>query len=121
MQGEMKKKPTSIQQKEKRFENRKADLAKLGLILQGTITERTIERDDPKGKTGKKTYGPYYQWTVKKNGKTVTQNLTKQQAITYQKAIENHRKMESLIKEMRSLSLKILEETCEGVKKRKKR
>lgn len=117
----MKKKSTSIHQKEKRFEDLKANLAKLGLILQGTITERTIKRDDPKGGGVKKSYGPYYQWTFKKEGKTVTQNLTEQQARTYQKAIKNQRKMETLIKEMRIISIEILEETIEGVKKRKKR
>ena len=117
----MKKKSTSIRRKEKRFEDLRARLAKLGFLLQGTITERVIERGDPGGEGGEKTYGPYYQWTFKKEGKTVTKNLTEKQARIYGEAIENHRKMETLIQEMRTLSLKILEDTCEGVKKRKKR
>ena len=120
MQAQMKKKPDSIQRKEKRFEKLKTDLSKLGPILQGTITDRTIERDDPRAESGKRIYGPYYQWTFKKEGKTVTQNLTEKQGRTYQKAIDNHRKMETLIQKMRILSLEILEGTTEGVKKRKK-
>lgn len=89
------------------------------MVLQGTITERTIVRDDPKRPEGKRDYGPYYQWTWKKKGKTVTVNLTKDQSNVYQKAIDNHRKLEAILDELRSLSLAILEATTEGVKKRK--
>jgi hypothetical protein len=94
-------------------------LGRLDLVLQGTITERTIVRDDPIRPGGKRDYGPYYQWTWKKKGKTVTVNLTKDQSNVYQKAIDNHRKLEAILDELRSLSLAILEATTEGVKKRK--
>jgi hypothetical protein len=94
-------------------------LGRLDLVLQGTITERTIVRDDPKRPEGKRDYGPYYQWTWKKKGKTVTVNLSKSQSKVYQNAIDSHRKMETILDEMRSLSLAILEATTEGVKKRK--
>ena len=94
-------------------------LSKLGFILQGTITERTIIRPDPKAPKKQKTYGPYYQWTFKRAGKTVTINLTAPQAKTYQRAIDNHRKMEDMLEQMRTLSLQILEAKTQGVKKRK--
>jgi len=93
-------------------------LAKLGPILQGTITKRTIERDDPEHPGEKKAYGPYFQWTWKRAGKTVTVNLAAGQANAYQKAIDNHRKLENILTEMRELSLAILEQTTEGVIKR---
>jgi hypothetical protein len=96
-------------------------LGKLGLVLQGTITKRTIVRQDPDNPGKEKAYGPYYQWTRKQRGKTVTVNLTASQAKTYQKAIDNHRKMEKIINEMRALSLQICEATTKGVKKRKAR
>ena len=73
-------------------------------------------------KPGKqKKYGPYYQWTRKRRGKTVTVNLTASQAKVYQRAIDNHRKMEKIMQEMRALSLQICENSTEGVKKRKPR
>ena len=103
----------------RRYERLRTELGKIGLILQGTITERTIEREDPANPGTKKTYGPYYQWTWKHKGKTTTVNLTGPQAKAYQKAIINHRKMEKTLKEMRALSLKICEATTKGVKKRK--
>ena len=102
----------------RRYDRLTAQLRMIGLVLQGTITERTIEREDPAEPRKQKTYGPYYQWTWKRRGKTVTVNLTASQAKVYQKAIDNHRKMEKILKEMRELSLKICEATTKGVKKR---
>jgi hypothetical protein len=94
-------------------------LAKLGLVLQGTITERMIVRQDPAETKKQKNYGPYYQWTCKRQGKTVTINLTHAQAKIYQRAINEHRKLEHILDEMRALSSTILETTTRGVQKRK--
>ena len=117
----MMKKEDSLKVLRQRYQRLTARLGKLGFILQGTITTRRIVREDPANPGKEKTYGPYYQWTRKQYGKTVTINLTASQAKTYQKAIDNHRTMEKLIKEMRTLSLQICEATTEGVKKRKAR
>lgn len=96
-----------------------AGLSRIGLIAQGTITNRTIERED-KNQPGKtKTYGPYYQWTFKDQGKTVTINLSKAQAPRFKRAIENHRHLESIVAQLRELSLRILENSTKGVKNRK--
>jgi len=103
----------------RRYQRLADRLGKLGPVLQGTITERTILCEDPKAPERQKSLGPYYQWTWKKRGKTVTVNLSKSQSKVYQKAIDNHRKMEAILAEMRILSLAILEATTEGVKRRK--
>ena len=108
----------SVQRMKRRYTKLTAHMAKLGPVLQGTITERTIERDDPEHPGEKKAYGPYFQWTWKRVGKTVTVNLSPRQAKAYQKAIDNHRKLENILGEMRELSLAILEQTTEGVIKR---
>ena len=113
------KKNSEIERMKKRYARLTARLAKLGPVLQGTITERTIQRDDPQRPGKQKQYGPYYQWTFKRHGKTVTVNLTPSQAKTYQKAIGAHREMEEILQEMRELSLTILEQTTKGVEKRK--
>jgi len=114
----MKKNP-EIEQMKKRYARLTARLAKLGPVLQGTITERTIHRADPDRPGKQKAYGPYYQWTFKRNGRTVTVNLTRSQAKAYQRAIDNHRRMEKTLQEMRDLSVQILEKTTKGVSKRK--
>jgi hypothetical protein len=66
-------------------------------------------------------YGPYYQWTWKQKGKTVTVNLTPSQAQAYREAIGNNQALEETLSEMRSLSLHVLEATTPGVKKRRSR
>lgn len=106
---------------ESRYRGLCARLLKSGLVLQGTITERTIVRPAGKNFDHPKTYGPYYQWTFKKAGKTVTVNLTAQQAKLYQKAIDNNSKLERTLKQMRELSEEVLQAQTEGVKKRKAR
>jgi len=96
-------------------------LARTGLILQGTITAHTPVRPDSGERARAKTYGPYYQWTFKRAGKTVTVALSAGQAQLYQKAIDRHRELEAILREMRDLSRAICEATTEGVKKRKRK
>ena len=103
----------------RRYARLAARVAKLGPVLQGTITERTVHRDNPQRPGEQKAYGPYYQWTFKRNGKTVTVNLSSSQAKVYQRAINCHRKLEKTTREMCELSLQILEKTTKGVVKRK--
>ena len=115
------KKEKSTAPMERRYARLTARLSKLGFVLQGTITERTLVRADPHAPGKEKIYGPYYQWTFKRTGKTVTVNLTAAQAKTYGRAIENHRKMEKILEEMRMLSLEILDAKTQGVRKRNPR
>jgi hypothetical protein len=115
------KKQESLKALKQRYVLLAARLGKLGLVLQGTITKRSIVREDSADPGREKTYGPYYQWTRKQRGKTITINLTASQAKIYQKAIDNNRKMEKIIKEMRALSLQICEDSTDSVKRRKPR
>jgi hypothetical protein len=113
------KKRIALAEMQRRYTRLTQRLAKLGPVLQGTITPRTIVRPDPQSPRKEKSYGPYYQWTFKRGGKTVTVNLTAAQAKSYQRAIDNHRKLETIIEEMRLLSLQILETKTTAVKRRK--
>ncbi len=105
----------------RRYAQTRRHLAPTGWLLQGTITERTIRREDPERPGKHKVYGPYYQWTWKQKGKTVTVNLTPSQAQAYRQAIGNNQALEETLREMRSLSLNVLEATTPGVKKRRSR
>jgi hypothetical protein len=51
-------------------------------------------------------HGPYYQWTAKENGKTVTRRLSTQEAKLYQEWIANDRRMRRLIGQMRQVAAK---------------
>lgn len=101
------------------YERLKGRLLKLGPVVQGSILERTVEREDPAAPGGVRRLGPYYQWTRKIKGRTVNVNLAAGQAKAYGAAIEQHRKMEKILDRMRELSLALLAVTTEGVKKRK--
>ena len=114
-------KPHEPAQLKKDYRRLAARLSKLNFIAQGTITERTIMRPDPEHPTTQRAYGPYYQWTWKKQGKTVTVNLTAPQAKAFQKAIDEHRKLDAILDEMRAISRQFLDSTTPGVKKRKPR
>jgi len=108
------------QRSRKRYERLAARLAELGPIVQGTITERTITKEDPQNPGSSKTIGPYYQWTFKRNAKTVTVNLSASQVKPFQRAIDNNHKLETLLTQMRELSCQMLEATTQGVHKRKR-
>ena len=114
------KPPKPIQALQQRRARLLQKIAALGPVLQGTITERIIVRESPDGDGKKREYGPYYQWTWKREGKTVTVNLSASQAKIYQQAIEEHRKMEGLLDQLRAASLQLLEATTQGVSKRER-
>ena len=111
-------KPTALQ---RRFDRLKRSLTATGLLAQGSILRRTIRRDDPQRPGRLKAYGPYYQWTRKREGRTVIHNLTAAQAKAYGRAIRDNRKLEKTLTDMRAISLKLLELTTEGVRKRNRR
>jgi hypothetical protein len=105
----------------RRLECLKLSLVVLDLTIQGSILRRVIQRPDPKHPKRIKQYGPYYQWTRKLNDRTVIQNLTASQAKVFNRAIRENRKLEKTLAEIRAISLKILELTTEGVRKRASR
>jgi len=94
-------------------------LSRMGLVLPGTITERTIIGQASKKQMDRKKYGPYYQWTRKVNGKTITVNLSKAQIDLFRKAINNNRKSEQILSEMRRISIQRLENETQSVKRRR--
>ncbi|MBN1867508.1 hypothetical protein JW916_09475 [Candidatus Sumerlaeota bacterium] len=78
-------------------------------------------REDPARPGKTKDYGPYYQWTRKIAARTAIQNLTATQARTYGQAIRENRRLESIVSNMRTVSLKLLELTAPGVAKRRRK
>ena len=109
----------SVERYYQRLNTLKKQLGSIELVLPGTIYKRVIVKDNPESSRPIKKLGPYYQWTWKKKGKSVTINLTKEQAKLYQNAIDNQREVDKIIKEMRAVSLEILENTTKCVKRKK--
>jgi hypothetical protein len=89
------------------------EITELGFCLPGTLTERRTRcsspgchcRADPPA-----LHGPYYSWTRKINGKTVTRSLTAEQARRYQPWFDNARQLRALSAQLEALSLKIAQD-----------
>ncbi len=102
--------PQNLQQ---RYEVLKRQLASVGYFRRGSVVSRHM----PCGKPGcsclaspPKLHGPYYQWTRKVAGKTVTVRLTQEQAENIQKWISTSREIDRLLAEMEQISLEATEQ-----------
>jgi hypothetical protein len=97
---------------EKRYRELAAQLATIGLIHSGSVTRRYTRCGTPGCKCHAEPpqpHGPYYQWTTKINGKTVTRRLSKGEAELYQEWIGNDRRLRRLIQQMRQVAAKAAE------------
>ena len=56
-------------------------------------------------------HGPYYYWTTKKGGKTVSRSLSQEQAVILQEWIDNRRELEHVTEQMKKLSQDAYEAT----------
>jgi len=97
---------------EKRYRELAAQLATIGLIHSGSVTRRYTTCGTPGCRCHAEPpqpHGPYYQWTAKINGKTVTRRLSEGEADLYQEWIDNDRRMRRLIQQMRQVAAKAAE------------
>ncbi|MBN1917471.1 MAG: hypothetical protein JW889_06140 [Verrucomicrobia bacterium] len=110
-----------VSQLEQKLQALKQSVLGLRPAIQGSILKRTIRRPDPARPGKTKAYGPYYQWTRKVAGRTAIQNLTAAQARVYARAIRENRKLDRIVADMRTISLRLLELTTPGVVRRHRR
>ena len=92
---------------QERYEDLKRAIAALGFFRYGSLVRRFM----PCGKTGcrcqaspPELHGPYYQWTRKVRGKTVTVRLSKQGATLLQTWTANGRQLDRILAQMERLS-----------------
>lgn len=95
-----------------RFDRLKRLVANLGPVRRGSVVKRFM----PCGKPGcccqampPQLHGPYYQWTRKIRGKTVTVRLTEQEAQCVREWIDNGRQLDRIVTAMEKLSLRMTE------------
>jgi len=98
--------PTKIAALRKRFERCKTQILALDWVTQGSLSQ------SPQGN---------WRWTRKVKAKTVTVALSDQQAELFRRAIDDHRKLEKLIDQMRAISQQVLLNSVEGPARRKRR
>jgi Family of unknown function (DUF6788) len=97
---------------EQRYRELAAELATIGLIHAGSLTRRYTRCATPGCKCHAdppQPHGPYYQWSAKVNGKTVTRRLSPNEAELYEEWIANDRRLRDLIQQMRQIATKATE------------
>jgi hypothetical protein len=82
-------------------------VADIGFIAAGSITHRYTHCASPGCRCNAdppQPHGPYYQWTAKVDGKTITRRLTTTEADLYQEWITNDRQLRAIIANMRDIA-----------------
>ena len=99
--------PSPTDYERERYEQLKRTIADIGLIRRGSLVRRFM----PCGKPGcrcqtepPELHGPYYQWTRKVGGKTVTVRLTKDQATLLATWVANGRRLDRILAQMQRVS-----------------
>jgi hypothetical protein len=102
-----------------RYEALKRAVADVALIRRGSLVRRFM----PCGKPGcrcqvrsPELHGPYYQWTRKVRGKTVTVRVSKDEAKLLEEWIENGRRLDKLVGEMERVSYRLTERLLRAVR-----
>lgn len=90
------------------YETLKRQLLTVGFARPGNLLHRFMRC----GKAGCRCkadppvlHGPYYQWTWRVRGKTVSRWLTEAQAVQCEEWVRNHRHLRTIVRKMEALSL----------------
>jgi hypothetical protein len=82
-------------------------LAQIGFVWPGTVQRQMLTCGKPQCACHKKPearHGPYYYWTSKKNGKTISKKLSCEEAEILESWISNRRTIDATIKRMMKVS-----------------
>ena len=90
-----------------------AELAGLGLALPGTLMQRRVRCGWPGCRCHAdppQLHGPYWHWTRKRAGKTISRLVPDDQVADYRQWIGNHRRLRELVAELEDLTLAVADE-----------
>lgn len=107
-----------------RYDRLRRSLAEIGFVCKGSMVRRHM----PCGRSGCRCaqgtdhwHGPYYQWTRKVKGKTVTVRLAPEQAELMSGFVRNDRQLRRIVSQMRAISLKVVQAQIGTVSRRRTR
>jgi hypothetical protein len=92
-----------------RFRKHAAALAPEDFVLKGSLMQRYLPCGTPSCRCHAdpaQWHGPYWQWSTRVRGKTVTRMLTPGQAQRYQQWMKNGQRLEKLLTEMYDISVR---------------
>ena len=90
-----------------RYNELARSLADIGFIASGSVTRRLTHCNRAGCRCGgdpPRLHGPYWQWTAKVEGKTVTRRLSEREARLYMEWIANDRRLRAVVEQMRSVA-----------------
>lgn len=90
------------------------EITKLGFCLPGSLVQRASRCGNPNcicHRDPSRLHGPYWSWTRKVNGKTVTRNLSPAQLARYRPWFDNASRLRTLTAELEALSVQVAEQT----------
>ena len=96
----------------KKYSILKSRIDKLGFISTGSVMKVYKTCGNPGCRCHKdksKRHGPYNIWTRKVNAKTITRTLNDEQAKIARGCIDNMRKLEKILDQMKNLSVQYIE------------
>lgn len=97
----------------RKFKACRKELNKIGFILTGSITKHYTKCRSPSCRCMKDPdyrHGPYYDWTRKVKGKTVTIRLSKEEADILKEWSDNKKQFYEIIKRMEIITLDAVKE-----------
>jgi hypothetical protein len=97
---------------ETRYAGLQRAILALGPIRRGSLVRRFMPCGKPAcccQASPPALHGPYYQWTRKVRGKTVTVRLTREEARLVEEWISNGRRLDKIVAQMEGVSFRITE------------
>jgi hypothetical protein len=107
---------------QRRYRALAAQLTDIGYITAGSITLRSTRCGSPNCRCHAdppQLHGPYWQWTAKVRGKTVTRRLSESEANLYKQWIGNDRQLRAVLTQMRQIAAKATELLMEEAKNKR--
>ncbi len=92
---------------ERRYQELARALADVGPIQSGSLVHRYTRCTNPNCRCRAdppRLHGPYWQWSTKIDGKTVSRRLSEREAALYAEWITNDRRLRQLISQMRQVA-----------------
>lgn len=99
--------PRTLRECRQRHVDLTQSLARIGFVWPGTVQRQMLTCGKPRcacHKDAEARHGPYYYWTSKKNGKTVSKKLTREEAEILESWINNRRTVDATLKRMMKVS-----------------
>jgi hypothetical protein len=90
------------------YQAAKAKLAEVGFTCEGSLVARYTCCHNPNCRCADPVnrHGPYFQLSWKEDGRTVSRIISSEEAALYSAWIENRRRLEAVLEEMRDISHK---------------